>query len=336
MREKAGTPYEKLVAEIAGAFYQNNCKVTQGSWVDGPYGRSDMDVLIEVIINGEEERILIECKDYDKAKTGKVGIDLIRELDSKRNELSITKCLICSNSGFTEPALLKAKGVGIGAISVIKNDDHRVKIEIIERIFYQINKIEKFSGAYHFQGSSEGADPSNILYKNLPVHLWLEEKMSLYTTNSSIGDEIKIEKKFRFKHPLQVKSKGKKYLLAAIEGTLDFSKKWYSTDVRLDAKSAIFDYISGQLELSPGDNSLYINGLDIVKKFGKLETEQPMDSELGITFNKHKDNLKMYMIEGLHFKSHDEIPKLDSFILDEDLTISMDHMISSQNSIEVK
>jgi len=324
MTKKKGTAYEELVAIIVREFFNESCTIKHGSWIDGPDGRRDMDVLVEGVKDGKKEKILIECKDYDKSKTGRVGIELIDALDSKRRDLSIDKCLICSNSGFTAPALRKAKRTGIGPISVLKSGDDRIKIEIIEKIFYRVINVDTFTCTFHFHRLSECIDPSIVLYKKLPVYLWVQQRMSiLFTICTSKEAHGQLNKTFRFKHPLQVKSNGRKHYLSSVEGTMEVSRCWYSIDVKLDARSAIYNYLSGQLMLSPGENNLQIHGLDIVGKAGNLEHEPPEDSDLGVTFNNNKNRVAMTMVEGINYKSEDEIPKLNSFVVDEDLSLDI-------------
>ena len=96
---KKGSEYEKLVGEIACSLYKN-AKVKCTQWIKGPDGRRDMDVLIEGVFDGKESRIIIECKDFDLSKTGKVGIPFVDALDSKRQDLNTNYAIICSNSGF--------------------------------------------------------------------------------------------------------------------------------------------------------------------------------------------------------------------------------------------
>ncbi len=325
MAKKKGTEYEELVAEIVGSFFHNNCTVAQGVWIEGPDGRRDMDVLIEGVVDGKKIRVLVECKDYDKSKTGRVGIELIDSLDSKRHDLSIDRCLICSNSGFTDPALRKAKRKGIGAISVLASGDGRVKIEIIEKVYYLVIKNELFNATFHPHGYFKSFDPSDVVYKKLPVYLWVQNKLSVHCINATSRKQLeKINKKYRFKHPVQVRSNKRKHLLSSVEGSMEVSKSWYSVDVRLDAKSAIYDYLSGQISLTPGENSFQIHGLDIAGKGGDLVEELPEDSELGVTFNESKTKLVLMMVEGLNFRSNDDFPDLDKFVVPEDIAFDVD------------
>lgn len=108
---KKGSPYEKFVASVIEAMDQT-VHVEHSKWVEGPDGKRDMDVHVIGSVNGKDFSILIECKDYDLSTTGKVGIEYVDAIDSKRQDLKIDLAMICSNSGFTEGALRKAKRLG--------------------------------------------------------------------------------------------------------------------------------------------------------------------------------------------------------------------------------
>jgi hypothetical protein len=47
--------------------------VKAGEWIEGPDGRLDMDVAIRGTLDGKPTLVVIECKDFDLTKTGKVG-----------------------------------------------------------------------------------------------------------------------------------------------------------------------------------------------------------------------------------------------------------------------
>jgi hypothetical protein len=117
--------------------FDSNADVQAGRWVEGPDGRLDMDVSIEGQVNGCPIRVVIECKDFDLHKTGKVGRPFVDALDSKRHDLGVDAAFICSNSGFTEDALSKARRKGIGMISVLAEGDARVKAIIEKEIYFR-------------------------------------------------------------------------------------------------------------------------------------------------------------------------------------------------------
>jgi hypothetical protein len=136
VRKPAGTAYQELVATMAKAF-DPTANVRAGEWIEGPDGRLDMDVSIRGSLDGKPTLVVIECKDFDLNKTGKVGRPFIDALDSKRHDLEADAAFICSNSGFTEDALNKARRKGIGAISVLAEDDSRVKVVIETEIYFR-------------------------------------------------------------------------------------------------------------------------------------------------------------------------------------------------------
>src|SRR5260221_704962 len=136
MRKPPGRAYQDLVSTMARAF-NANADVQAGRWVEGPDGRLDMDVSIEGRMGDRLFRVLIECKDFDLNKTGKVGRPFVDALDSKRQDLAVDAAFICSNSGFTEDALRKARRKGIGMISVLAEGDDRIKAIIEKEIHFR-------------------------------------------------------------------------------------------------------------------------------------------------------------------------------------------------------
>ena len=105
-------------------------KVKEGTWVDGPDGRRDLDVAIRSA-DGEELLAVIECKDWHKP----IGIGFIDTLDSKRRDLGTRAALICSNSGFTADALRKAARVGSPMLSALKKGDGRFRVVVRQQIY---------------------------------------------------------------------------------------------------------------------------------------------------------------------------------------------------------
>jgi hypothetical protein len=63
---KAGSLYEKLVADIVSTM-SPGASVQYGQWTESPDGRRDLDVEIRGIIHGEEQFVVIECKDWNVA-----------------------------------------------------------------------------------------------------------------------------------------------------------------------------------------------------------------------------------------------------------------------------
>jgi hypothetical protein len=116
-----GAPFQDLVGSAKAM--DPAATVPTGQWVRGPDGRRDIDVLVEGALDGRPFRVLIECKDYNPDTTGRVGIEYLDAIDSKRQDLAVDAAVICSNSGFTQDAIRKGKRKRIGLISILKAGD---------------------------------------------------------------------------------------------------------------------------------------------------------------------------------------------------------------------
>lgn len=131
---KLGSPYQQLVAEVLQVF-QPNAVVSHGQWIKGPDGSLDLDVSIRGLINGKQQHFVIECKDFDVTKSGKVGRPLVDAFESKRRDIGADWVAMCSNSGFTADALRKCARVGIGAITLMRQGDRRVRAVVDDEVY---------------------------------------------------------------------------------------------------------------------------------------------------------------------------------------------------------
>jgi len=89
---KAGKIYEKLVNNIVSTM-SPGARVQYGQWTVGPDGRRELDVEIRGIIDGEDQFVVIECKDWNVA----IDIGVVDALDSKRRDIDADYALIFSN-----------------------------------------------------------------------------------------------------------------------------------------------------------------------------------------------------------------------------------------------
>ena len=99
-----------------------------------------MDVFVIGTIEGAPFKLVIECKDYNPRTTGKVGIEYVDALDSKRHDLQVDGAIICSNSGFSSDANRKATEKAHRLISILKVGT-LVKAVIEEEIYTRKVKI---------------------------------------------------------------------------------------------------------------------------------------------------------------------------------------------------
>lgn len=80
---KRGDAYQNAVAQVARSLVQD-ADVVVGTWVLGPDGRRDLDVLVRPRQAGATPVVVIECKDWNRP----IGIALIDALESKRRDLA--------------------------------------------------------------------------------------------------------------------------------------------------------------------------------------------------------------------------------------------------------
>ena len=264
----AGTAYQQLVAAVVKAF-DKGAVVTPAVWVQGPDGRRDMDVSIEGFLDEKPYRGVIECKDFVLKTSGKVGIAYVDALDSKRHDIGVDFALICSNSGFSEDAMKKARRKGIGLISVLAQGDSRVKVVIEQLIYFRKVCLGSISCTYYPSDPSQLAKIPNIqsgdiTHQGKLVERWLYQKAVQYATNNpTCSDQMRAT--FKLLAPCQFDVRGDVVELHTIEATFQPQTRCFSQVVTLDAKMAMYDYLRGRMKFAPGENTYTINGLDFDK-----------------------------------------------------------------------
>ena len=137
-KPKLGKEFQLVVADVVREM-DPNATVREGEWVVGPDGRRDLDVVVEGTVAGVVRRVQIECKDYSN-EGRPIGIALIDALDSKHRDLKMDVSMMCSNGGFTDDAIRKAKRLGIGLVGVLRTKDPRIRYRVLDEIY--IRRIE--------------------------------------------------------------------------------------------------------------------------------------------------------------------------------------------------
>jgi len=314
---KAGRIYEKLVAAIVSTM-SPGAKVQYGQWTEGPDGRRDLDVEIRGRIDGEEQFVVIECKDWNVA----VGIGVVDALDSKRRDIDADYALICSNTGFTDPALQKAKRVGIGMVAALKSGDKRIKVVIEEEIYTKVATIENCGSTCHFPDPSSvnrippNFDPNNttapIMYEHLPIVNWIFQKcLSLVADHANAKT---INACCKFKEPIIFTFGTVGLLVSAYEIALQVNTAWMAQTITVDASAGIHDFIQHRTIMAPGQQQQYIlNGVDFDKwkPIDFIPVEKPLEmNETRISLLLVKNN-GISSIEGM------DTPNLNSLIGEE-------------------
>jgi hypothetical protein len=147
---KRGDAYQNAVALVAKSIVPS-ADVEVGTWVDGPDGRRDLDVVVRPNEAHSKPVVVIECKDWNRP----IGIAFIDALDSKRRDLGVSIAMICSNSGFTSDALRKAARVGIPALSALIEGDKRIRVVVREQIYTRIIEFARHAPLFHHPNLSK-------------------------------------------------------------------------------------------------------------------------------------------------------------------------------------
>jgi hypothetical protein len=312
VKRNPGEAYQDIVASIVRVF-DPEAQVNAGEWIDGPDGRLDMDVSVRGTMDGKPTLTVIECKDFDLLRTGKVGRPFVDALDSKRTDLKADFALFCSNSGFTSDALSKAKRVGIGMISILSMNDKRVKVCIEEEVYFRKVWVDYTKFEFEMQQLKVQSDGKDIKYEGLQVIAWLFNKANFIARHTQRTGRITAT--FRFPSITFFAMKGKPTIVKSISVTFNVRAEWYSQTVKLDAPLAIYDYLRGRLLLPGGTHQFLVNGLNFSK--GKRVNFVPAIEQRGLGFGPGEIDPVLITT----WLPKDKAPNLDPLILPIDLNL---------------
>jgi len=325
-RVKAGSAYEKFVALTIQAM-DSTVKVHPHQWVKGPDGYRDMDVLIEGELNGSLFKILIECKDYDRKKTGPVGIELVEALDSKRQDFDVNAAIICSNSGFTEDAISKAKRKKIGLVSIVKADDPHVKNVIREEVY--IRKVNVVSANISIEANLQTGVPlESIEYSGLPIMNWIWNIIGCIISFNPTGSSANFLLKYNFKIPTEFQFKNQSFPIHSITTRFSVNTEWYSQIVTIDAGLGIYDYLRGRLKLPPNFRTYQLKDLKF-ENHSIIDGGKPIDfipdkEQLGLgPLQPYEESIGLMEVKGLNMVELSLVPNIDDLIVPEDLNFDL-------------
>lgn len=325
---KAGSVYEKLVADVVGTM-SPGAKVQYGQWTLGPDGRRDLDVEVRGQINGENQFIVIECKDWGNP----VGIGVVDALDSKRRDINADYALICSNSGFTSDALRKGKRVGIGMVAILKSGDQNIKVVIEEEIYTKEIILEDCKSTCHFPDKSSISKvpksyiANDVSYAGLPVVNWVAEKYIALVGSNPNAEQIKAF--YKFKEPVFFDFASVNLLVYAYEISLQVKNTWMSQVISIDANVGIYDFIHHKTIMPPGQQQYKLNGVDFDKwkPIDFIPIEKPLElNENRISLSLMKNSINK--IEGVG------TPDIDGLIAEMILTVDGNIVRRSNKSLK--
>lgn len=315
---KRGRDYEQVVAEVHKAM-DRGASVQQGQWVAGPDGRRDMDVFIDGTADGQQRRVLVECKDFDPKKTGPVGIVYVDALDSKRRDLGIDVSFICSNAGFTVNAIRKAKRVDIGLISVMREGDTRIRFCVAEVLYTRKVKVEQL--IFELRSSAPihlGEVPSDaVTYDGIPVCNWVARRaQNLLGSNPIVKGTYSVTHKL--KSPTEFGLPAGPVIADAIDFHLTITGGWFVHQITIDATGAIYDWLRRRIRLIPEPGQLHLQGVNF---YEGTPISAPPQSELQDMKDLHNGEISaaFVLIEGLEVK--EPVPDIDSLVESADLDL---------------
>ncbi|MCG8493840.1 MAG: restriction endonuclease [Sneathiellales bacterium] len=319
---KAGKLYELVVADIVKEM-DPGAIVIRGEWIEGPDGRRDIDVLVDGFVDGVRRRVNIECKDFNpKRKNGKIKIPIIDALDSKHRDLGYDLSLLCTNAGFTTPAISKARRLGIGLIGALRSDDPRVKYKIIDEIYFR--RVDFLPNSADFQFIVPDGPPkdgtilfTDFTFQGIPLVEWLRYRAQQYVAfNYIVSGKHRI--RFRLKQPLAIKVKDYDCHMTELSVQFGITGGWFAQQVEIDANSGLYDWLRKTIQLTPGPGQISYKNVDF--DGGGMAIDMPPDLKPG----EHERKVGGVGIDALFssiqsFKDTTDIPALNDQIEPEDL-----------------
>jgi hypothetical protein len=316
---KAGSAFEQCVATVARAL-SPNARVTQGAWVTGPDGTRDQDVLIEASSEGRSFRGIIECKDYDKSKTGPVGIAIVDALDSKRRDLACDLAVICSNAGFTEPAIRKANRVDISLVGVFREGDQRIRFQVSEYFYFRRLKIERLGFRLDrlVNGVTEYCkNPVSAKYKGDPVGNWVCHHVVAVIMHNPIGAGH-YQATFKFREPTRFALDGvETFEATSLFAEVSISGGWFEQLGSIDGTTGLYDFIRRRAKVGVGPYKVHFKGMDLTTG---TPVDHPPRQELDISDGALGETW-MQLLYLIDCNCHEPIPPLQDLIEPEDLDL---------------
>jgi len=312
---KKGTPFEEAVADVIGCFHDVQ-DVKQGEWASGPDGRRDRDVTFTAVRGTERFKGLIECKDYDPRKTGKVGIGIVDALDSKRKDLGIDIAVICSNAGFAKPALQKAKRVGIGCIGALRSGDGRIRFAITDSMFMrkvtvplQQVQVDLNTGGLW---DKAGLNANEIWLGDRSFESWVNRQIHLcVAANPIVTGNYCI--KAQMIAPLILTSRVGNAEIRSIQIDFRITGSWYRISMTIRATTGIYDWQRKRVKLALNSSRALERTIDFSRG---VPVSRPPDYVLEPLHTGESETNLVMLHAGF---SKTAVPNFDPYIAPDDL-----------------
>jgi hypothetical protein len=247
MSGKPGDYYTDFVARVLSLLGPDRV-VRVGEWIEGPDGLRDMDVEVCGTAEGRPHFCLVECKDWDRP----VGIQVVDAFDSKRKDLGADRAIIYSNSGFTAPAVLKAKRVGIELAAAVCEHDPRIKARLVTRHVARAVIVQDWFLRLMVVAPARPPvpfAPSEIFLGGLPLQNWVHERSAAELPADAGRGRIEIE--YRFRSAVELSIRDTLVPVAGFRLVLTFESEWVYQDGPVDLSIGAFDAVNHTTLIPP-------------------------------------------------------------------------------------
>lgn len=285
---KPGDEYQEIVGLVRRAL-DPEATVKTGQWIKGPDGDRDLDVEVRGTLQGKDHFALVECKDWKR----RVGIEVVDALESKRHDLGADSAAIYSNSGFADPALRKAKRVGIRMFSALRAGDDRIRYIVYKEVIAVVYSVDKYSIRFSCEEGQgavfpDGWTPHDIKHAGLPlVNFLRDESMEILKQRKRAGG---FTATYAFAAPIHIQVRGQDIGIKVLQLRAQCRQKYVSQVIEEDVTLGQYDFLNDAVSI-PNKQTLILGTFDNSKwkeidttKF-KIESQelQPKGIQLGLT-----------------------------------------------------
>jgi len=323
-RRKLGRDYEEAVRDIFRSFFPG-ASVHSGVWVVGPDGRRELDVHISEQVGDKLFRAVIECKDFNGATTGPVGVEYVDSLDSKCRDLGLDAGMLCSNAGFTGTAIRKARRLGIGLIAAVRMGDERIRFRVTEEIYVRHIRIKSVSMRFwpaHGQALPEGGIPvDDVTFNGRHIVRWFNVRfLSLLVMNPIVKGAILDS--CRLTDAIEIEWPSGTAFISQVACEFEFDGAWFAQTVALSATEGTYDWLRKRMRLTPSPRPRQVQLVDFNANAGSW-IERPEDIEQwGAKGLPHEVQMKVLVLQN---ELETDLPaNLNQHIWKEDLELKMD------------
>lgn len=268
---KLGKKYERIVADVVQGL-DPDAKIDVGTWIDGPDGSREIDVIVNYLDSDNRRQFILECKDYKRKR--RIGIEVVDAFASKLNDLNASGA-ICSNADFTLPARKKAQRLSIGLIGVFSSDGQGSGYEITETFEWRQIKVQNWNVACHFASNMvpDTSDFARVFTPNgnslldLGADLLNSGLMKFPVVAGVVNFKCGLEK------PIIV-SGSRSFVLKSVEATASIDGVWLRKKCQITMDQGLYNWATRRSLGPNGSFSVSVNQLEFDKP--ELWVSKPM------------------------------------------------------------